>query len=121
MQEQHAQQHAEQRIDEVAQARIDHAVGRHRPDIEEPVGAEQGGARREAEDQARIARDLAQPAKMPPPEQDCAQEDQRPHHPVQQDLERRHAVEGFDIEGQQAPDDVREQRVEDAELHGSVR
>jgi hypothetical protein len=55
---------------------------------------------------------------MPAPQQDRPEKHERPHHAMQQDFQRRNAVQGFDVEGQQAPDDVREQRVEDAELHG---
>ncbi len=117
MQEQHAQQHVEQRIDEVAQAGVHHPTVRYRPDVEKPVAAQQQRTGNEAGQQARIGPDSSQPAPVTAPGEHQPQEHQRPHHAVQQDLHWRDAVEGFDIERQQAPDDVGEQRVDDAGLH----
>ena len=47
-QHEHAEQHVDERVDEVAEARLDDVVVGDRPDVEQPVERDEDGAARQA-------------------------------------------------------------------------
>lgn len=118
LQDQVAQHDIDQRIDEIAEAGFDHVVVGDRPDIHQPVGAEQQGGQHEAEEHARLAHHV-QPFPLAPQHQHDQQEAERPQHAVRQDLQWRHAVQRVEINGEQAPAEKGQGRVDDSGTHGS--
>ncbi|MNT35257.1 hypothetical protein D3C72_1712780 [compost metagenome] len=62
LQHQHAQQHVDQRIDEVAQAGFDHMSCVDRPDVQAPVEGDGQARYRQDRQRARLRGDLLPPA-----------------------------------------------------------
>jgi hypothetical protein len=122
LQQQGAEHHVDQRIDEIAEAGIDHAVMVDRPDIEAPVNRQQQRAGGEACQHLRLPRHRGQPRPLAPPQQHRGQEKQRPGHPVRQDFLRRYAAQRLEIEWKQAPCQEGQGGVQHAGIHrGRVR
>ena len=102
-QQRHAQQHVEQRIDEVAEAGLDHVARVHRPDVQAPVERDQQSAQRQHRRRARLAQDRREPAAALLPEQPGADERRAPDHAMQHDLQRRHRLEQVPVQRHQTP------------------
>lgn len=118
LQDQVAQHDIDQRIDEIAEAGFDHVVVGDRPDIDQPVGAEQHGRQHEAEEYPRLEHHV-QPFPLAPQHQHDEQETERPQHAVRQDLHGGHVTQRVEINGEQAPAEEGQGRVNDAGTHGN--
>ncbi|MNI64762.1 hypothetical protein D3C73_1202260 [compost metagenome] len=105
-QQKHAQQHVHQRIDEIAQAGLEHAPVIDRPYVSQPVAGNQGATEGKNGQAAGVVAQLAPPPWVLPHQQQQRTEQSGPEHPVHDDLNRRDTLYGFEIEGEQAPDDV---------------
>ena len=104
-QHQHAQQHTQQRIDEVAQAGFHHMSGVHRPDVQAPVEADHRAGQAEQPEGARHRADLPHPVQPLAYGQQHEQQHRAPHDAVGDDLVRRHLLEQMPVQREQAPDD----------------
>ena len=113
-----AQRHVDERQDEVAQARVQHVAVVHRPDVGEPVACQQQGRDHELAQQRGAAPHLAQPGKAAQGGQHDEHEHQRPHHAVQHHLQRRRGLQLLEEQGEQPPQEIGRQAVENAAGHG---
>ena len=103
--EDHAKQNADQWIDEIAEARLGHPLGRDRPDIDKPVGRNQGrgdGKITEPAERQRAAKLIPAPGERD--EKDRRR--QAPENPVREHLDRPDMIEQPEIERQPTPDEV---------------
>jgi hypothetical protein len=96
-------QHVDERVDEVAEARLHHVVVDDRPDVEQPVEADQRAAPREAEDGAGAGRDGTPVRPAPAQRHPDRHRDEPPDHAVGHDLEGGHRREQLPVEGEEPP------------------
>ncbi len=101
---QHAQHHVQQRVDEVAEARVDHVAMGNRPDVEQPVDADQHGRDHQPVARAGICERSAHRTDVTAPGQPGEHQQATPDDPVRHDLERGQVVQRLHVEGQHAPD-----------------
>ena len=100
----HAEQHVDQRVDEVAEAGLDDVAAIDRPDVQPPVQRNQHRAGREQAQQTRLGQ------QRPPPRCTAAQREvaghqhEAPGKPVRHDLQRGHLGERLPIHRKDAPD-----------------
>ena len=113
--DEHAERHVDQRIDVVAEARLQHAAMRHRADVGQPVDRDE--RRRGAEHRQRAAstqrgEHLAGVALQA---DDDHQEERGPHDAVGQQLEDRRARDRLEVEREESPEAVGREGVDEAE------
>ncbi|EPJ34313.1 putative protein RarD [Streptomyces afghaniensis 772] len=112
LQQQHTHRDGDQRIDEVPERGLDDVPGVHGPDVQAPVeGDERRGDRDEAQP-ARLPQQLTGPGPAAQHEQGGAHEDQRPHHPVGQDLQRPGGLQQGPEQRNEAPHPVGREAVQ---------
>ena len=107
--EEAAEEHREQRVHVVTEARFEHLSGVDGPDVEPPVEGDEEAAAREPERGARLAADEGEG--LPPSARGGEHErheDGGPDDAVPEYLERRHALEQLPVERHRAPPNVRE-------------
>ena len=104
VQHQHAEHDIDQRIDEVAQAGLDHVAGVDRPDVQAPVERDQHAAERQRRQRARLRGQPPQPAPAIAQQQPADHQQRAPHHPVGHDLQRRHRLEQVPVHRHHPPD-----------------
>ncbi|MCY1362392.1 hypothetical protein D9M69_491070 [compost metagenome] len=104
--DQHPQQHVDQRVDVVAQARLQHAAVVHRPDVDQPVAGDQHAAGGEHAEALGVVAQFAQPAGVFPDQQQERAEEGGPEGAMDDDLQRRNALDGLEVERKESPDDV---------------
>ena len=124
-QDQHAHQHRHQRVDEVAQRRLHHAVVGDAVDVGAPVeGDHHRGDRQQPEDPP-VAEQRGELTGPPQHEHQRGQGHQRPEDPVCQQLHRPGRLEQRPVEREATPQQVGRQAVQEAlarrRHHASIR
>ena len=109
-----AEENAEQRVDVVAERRLQRAVVGDRPDIGAPVEGDQRRGQRAHGKRARRAQRLLDVGRAPHQEQQHAGDRHRPDDAVRHHFGRRNMRDRLHVEGQPAPQQVARQRVEEA-------
>jgi hypothetical protein len=104
--EHHAHQHGHQRVDEVAERRLDHARGVHAVDVGAPVGGDRGRGDHQEQRRTPVAEQVAQRAAPPEHDHQHGHHDRRPHDPVGQDLDRAARLQQREVERERAPQSV---------------
>ena len=110
--DQHAHQHRDQRVDEVAQRRLDDAVVVDAPDVAAPVDGDDDGGTGDEQQLAAVAQERLELGHPVPQDEDRHHRHQRPHHAVGEDLDGAARLEQRPVERERAPQDVR-RRAED--------
>ena len=101
----HPEQHAQQRVDEIAQAGFHHVAGIHRPDVQAPVQRDQQAGQAQQPEPPRRGPYLGQPAPATHDAQPTDQQHRTPDDAMGNDQERRHLLEQMPVQREQAPDD----------------
>ncbi|MBN9345832.1 MAG: hypothetical protein J0I48_06425 [Devosia sp.] len=106
----------DQRIDEIAEARLEHLVLLDRPHEDEPVGREQHGRDDHAAQRLRIAQRRCHLRHAIAQQQDSAHDEQRRDSAVGHDGDRTHILQGVEQQGQEAPEQVADKADDQAGL-----
>lgn len=106
VQDEDAEQDGEQRVDEVAEGGLDHLARVDRPDVDAPVDRDDRGGDGQQRDLPRLGAQLREPAPVPGHGQQDRDRDERPEHPVGQDLQGAGRFEQRPVQGEQAPHSV---------------
>ncbi|MCY1302662.1 hypothetical protein D9M70_523330 [compost metagenome] len=110
LQQHRAEEDRKQRVDIVAERRLDRAAGANRPDIDAPVDGDQHGGQRRHAQHARRAQRHRDVIGTTEPKQNQTRERHRPHDPVRHHFRRRNVRDGLHEEGQKAPKQIGGQR-----------
>ena len=101
-----AERHRDQRRDEVAERRVDHVVVVHGPDVDPPVEREPERTERHSADERAVAPRRLPPCPLAAGRQPDGDDEQRPHHPVEEHLDRGGRSGVVEVEREQAPQPV---------------
>ena len=104
--EHHAQEHVDQRVDEVAQAGLEHLAADNRVDEHQPVGGNKQCAQPQHEQQ--LAAPQFPPQFVPPPQEgnQNGQHGERPQCTMGQDFHWGHVGHRLEVQGKEAPGSI---------------
>ena len=102
----HAENDAEQRVDEIAEADLHDLVDADRPHENQPVGGNGDGGYRVDDDDARRAHRLPHDVKLLRSRDHHGQHQERPDDAMADELERRNAAERFPVDRKEPPERV---------------
>jgi hypothetical protein len=112
LEQQHAHGDGDERVDEVPEGGLDDMPAVHGPDVDAPVDGDDGGGHGDQRQPTRLPQQLTGPRPAPYDDECDGDEDERPHHPVGEDLRGPGGLEQRPEERDKTPHAVRGEAVQ---------